>query len=287
MNSRKLPVRGYLLHITHYDPAWLKNKDKEKPFDLDVGMEVVDAVAKANLNLLVVDAKDGVVYKSHPELARPYSRPIGILSKLRERAESRGLEIAIKLNFSQSAVHQHNHWFRPHNELFDNEEYWTKGFEVIDELIAELKPRRFFHIGMDEDHWRSYSQYVRAIETLRAGLAKRGLRTVIWNDSACHWPAADIHREKSLYAEERISKDIIQVLWDYGAWDSGALKRIRDRGFDLWGAPGTDPKHVAQMKNDLLSCGGMGILLTRWIPCILENRQTLLENIRTVGPLCS
>jgi hypothetical protein len=286
MKTGTLPVRGYLLHITHYDPVWIKNKDKEKPFDLELGLEIVDAVAEAGMNLLMIDVKDGVVYTSHPELKRHYSQPISILTKLRERAKARGLEMAVKLNFSQSAVHQHNHWFRPHNDLFDNDEYWQKGFEVIDELIAMLKPRRFFHVGMDEDHSRSYSQYVRAIERLRTGLMQRELRTVIWNDSACHWPHADIHREKSLYAEERIPHDIIEVLWDYGSWDESALKRIADCKFDLWGAPGTDPQQVTTMRNNLLACGGTGILLTRWIPCIPENRESLLDHVRKLGPLC-
>ncbi len=272
-----IPVRGFLLHITHYDPAWNKNKDTEKPFDLDVGLEVIDAMAESGLNLLMVDAKDGVVYKSHPELVRHYSRPIDILAKLRDRAAKLGIEIAVKLNFSQSTLHQHNHWFRPHNDLFDSDEYWAKAFEVIDELCGILKPQRFFHIGMDEDHSRSYTQYVRAIETLHGGLKKRGLRTLIWNDSACHWPAADIHREKSLYAEERIPTDIVQVLWDYGNWDPTAMKRIHGRGFEVWGAPGDD---VAGMRDQLFSLGATGILLTCWTPCIPENRNRLLDRAR-------
>lgn len=283
-----LPVRAYLLHITHYDPVWNRNKDKEHetPFDLSVGLEAVDAMAAAGLNLLLLDAKDGVIYKSHPELTRPYSQPLEVLAALRDRAASRGIEVAIKLNFSQSALHQHNHWFRPHHDLFDTPEYWQKAFEVIDELIGVVKPARFFHIGMDEDHSRSYTQYVKAIETLHTGLKQRGLRTLIWNDSACQWPAAEIHKEKSLYAEERISQDIVQVLWDYGQWDPGALRRIRDRGFELWGAPGSEPKLVEQMRDALTASGGSGILLTRWAPCIAANRQALLEQLRTCGPLC-
>ena len=47
----------------------------------------------------------------------------------------------MKLNFSQSALHQHNHWFRPYHDLFDSEEYWQKGFEVIDELLGGTNSR--------------------------------------------------------------------------------------------------------------------------------------------------
>ena len=287
MSGRTLPVRGYLLHITHYDPVWVANKDKEEPFNLDVGLQIVDAMADARLNLLLIDPKDGVRYAAHPELSRPYSQNIEILRQLAERASSHGMETAIKLNFSQSALHQHNHWFRPHNSLFDSPDYWKLAFEVIDELVAIVKPPRFFHVGMDEDHERSYEQYVEAIKTLHSGLSTRKLRTLIWNDSACHWPQAAIHRDKSLEAEQALPRDVIQVLWDYGDWDATAPQRIREAGFDLWGAPGGKPDLVAHMRDRLLAVGGTGILLTNWIPCIPSRAENLLQVIRACGPICS
>jgi hypothetical protein len=287
MTARSLPVRGYLLHITHYDPVWVANKDKEEPFNLNVGLRIIDAMAEARLNLLLIDPKDGVRYVTHPELSRPYSQDIAILGRLAERAAKYGMETAIKLNFSQSALHQHNHWFRPHNELFDSPEYWKLAFEIIDELVAIVKPPRFFHVGMDEDHARSYGQYVEAIKTLHTGLTARKLRTLIWNDSACHWPQAAIHRDKSLEAERVLPRDVVQVLWNYGDWDGTAFGRIREAGFDLWGAPGGKPELVARMRDRLLAAGGMGILLTNWIPCIPSRAENLLHLIRTCGPVCS
>jgi len=173
--SGPLPVRGFLLHITHYDPVWCARKATERPFDLKVALAVIDAMAEAGLNLLIVDAKDAVAYATHPELARPYTQPMQILHRLREHAFARGIETAVKLNFSQSALHQHNHWFRPYHDLFDNAEYWQRGFQVIDELVAAVRPKRFFHIGMDEDHARSYTQYAAAIQTLHGG----------WRPEAC------------------------------------------------------------------------------------------------------
>ena len=43
---------GYLLHITHYDPAWCKVKAKERPFDLPTGLAVVAVVANAGVPLI-------------------------------------------------------------------------------------------------------------------------------------------------------------------------------------------------------------------------------------------
>lgn len=282
-----LSIRGWLLHITHYDPSWLKRKEQEEPFNLELGLACVDEMAKAGLNLLVIDPKDGVRYASHPELARPYSVPMETLARLRERAESHGIEVAVKLNFSQSAVHQHNHWFRPHNALFDSPEYWKLAFEVIDELRAVARPRRFFHIGMDEDHWRSYRQYVAAIHSLHDGLAARDLRTLIWNDSACAWREAEIHKDKSLMAELGAPRDVIHVLWSYWGADAAIFRRIREAGFDLWGAPGGKPEQVTEMRDALAAAGGTGILLTHWSPCVPGNRDKLLTHIRTLGPLCA
>lgn len=92
-------MRGFLLHITHYDSTWLKFKSREKPFDLDLGLEIVDAMAEAGLNVLVIDCEDGVKYKSHPELARRYTIPMEQLKKLADYAYQKGMEVVPKLNF--------------------------------------------------------------------------------------------------------------------------------------------------------------------------------------------
>jgi hypothetical protein len=283
MTDNVLPIRGFLLHITHYDPRWWAAKTEEAPFDLALGLEIVDAMAEVGLNLLVVDCADGVIYESHPELARHYSVPMATLAELAARAGEHGIEVAPKLNFAQSGLHHHNDWFRPHNDLFDSDRYWELAFEVIDELIGVAQPQRFFHVGMDEDHWRSYDQYVAAIDRLHDGLAARELRTVIWNDSACLWPQAAIHRAKSLEAEAQVARDVVHVLWDYSDVRPDILQRIRDGGFELWGAPGRDSAQAARMRDALVAVGATGMLLTRWIPCVEANRDELLGHVRTLG----
>lgn len=188
-----LPVRGFLLHITHYDPQWCLTKDSEVPFDLSVGLELIEMMAQVGLNLMIIDCEDGLEYTSHPELTRHYSVPINTLTKLIQSAIQHDIEVVPKLNFSQSGLYRHNHWFRPYNELFDNEDYWKLAFEIIDEIISISGPLRFFHCGMDEDHWRSYEQYIAAINILQKGLQERHLRPIIWNDSSCTWSRAAIH----------------------------------------------------------------------------------------------
>lgn len=292
--SAALPVRAFLLHLTHYDPVWIAKEDRERGFNLNVAMEVLDAMADSGLNTLVLACSDGMEYRSHPELRRPYTIPREQVRALLSRAHELGLDVVPKLNFSQSQLHQHNHWMRPHNLMwgeggkYESDDYYRVCFEIIDEVISVVKPKRFFHIGMDEDHWRSMRQYGAAITRLHRGLRQRKLHAMVWNDSVCTWPAAELHKEKALSAERSIPHGVLEVLWCY--WDAPKLlaqcfRRLSREGFDFWGAPGGKPEQVAAMRRLIIKHGGSGMLLTRWIACLPSNRQALLEHIRTLGPL--
>jgi hypothetical protein len=282
-----IPFRGYLIHLTHYDPEWCKRKSREKPFDLNLGLEIIEALSDAGFNLLIIDCADGVKYKSHPELARRYSIPMSCLKQLVNRAQKHNIEIVPKLNFSHSSFHRHNYWFRPYNTLFDNDDYWRIAFEIIDELIEACRPKRYFHVGMDEDHDRDYAQYIEAISRLRKELKQRGLRTIIWNDSSqIKNPLVDA--KKSLEAEKEIPKDIVQIAWDYEHVRPKIIQRLVEEGFEVWVAPSQDPKQVLQWKRAILKYGGKGMVMTTWIPCRGSNRSKMLKLIKNVGPIyCS
>ncbi|MFA6717318.1 MAG: hypothetical protein WCS27_18200 [Victivallaceae bacterium] len=148
--DHKFPVRGLLLHISHYDPKWCRSKSEEKPFEPDTAMKIVDAMAVSGMNMLIIDCADGVEYKSHPELKRHYTAPMSHLEKLSAYAKKSGIEVVPKLNFSQSRFFRHNEWFYPYNEIvdgrdiFDTEEYWKPAFELINELIDVCRPPAFF-----------------------------------------------------------------------------------------------------------------------------------------------
>jgi len=279
-----LPIRGYMVHLTHYDPRWCQRKSREKAFDVKVALELVDAMGEAGLNLLVIDCADGVKYKSHPDLARPYTAPMGHLRKLVGRARKKGIDVVPKLNFAMSPLHQHNQWFRPYRNYWDDETYWKHAFQLIDELVDVCKPERFFHIGMDEDHDRTIDEFAAAINTLHEGLEERGLRTIMWKDWQMY-PGGRVHREKSYLAEKKIPRDVVQLLWNYRYALPDVIRRLRRKGFEVWGAPGGTPEQVAEWRDQLLRCGGQGMLLTKWVPCRPGNRREMLKLIRTCGPV--
>jgi len=290
-NASEMPaVRGYLLHLTHYDPGWYQRKARERSFDLDLALEIVDELAERRFNALLVGVSDGAQYASHPELAKHYSVPMSQLERLCSHARSRGLEVIPKLNFARSAINHHDEWLRAPGEEwhthFDDDTYWKTAFEVIDELISVCKPERFFHCGMDEDHERSYSQYVAAVETLQTGIKQRGLRPVFWSDSSLDYASGDIYREKSLLAERRIAPDGIRLLWNYWAVPAAVMRKITRQGHELWGAPGwNSAEQVIAFRGALVAAGGTGLVMTRWAACRRSNRRELLEPIRRLGPL--
>jgi hypothetical protein len=281
-----IPVRAYLLHLSHYSPGWCLRKRRERAIDLPLAMEIIDAISRTGFNTLIVDCEDGLVYESHPELARRYSIHKPALRKLLAYAEAKKLELVPKLNFSQSRYHRHSYWLKPYYAIFDTPKYWKIVFELIDELVREFRPKRFFHIGMDEDDTRSNEQYVNSILALRRRLAEHSLRAVMWNDTALGrrrpW-----HTKKSLAAEKALPKDIVQVVWDYKYFKPAILNRISGEGFEVWVAPGAEPHYVLQWKKALLEYGGKGLVMTTWMPCRPHNRVALLELIETIGPLYS
>ena len=287
MPEKVLPIRGFLVHVTHYDPGWYKKKAREKPFDLKVARDIVDAMAEVDMNLLIVDIADGVKFKSHPELKRHYSVPMGQLKRLVQHARKSGIEVVPKLNFAQSARQFHHEWLRPHDRRFDSEEYYKVAFELIDEVIGVCEPERFFHVGMDEDMDRSHRQYALAVRTLAEGLKARGLRAAMWKDIPITCPGIwESPGEKSRAAEKTTPKDVVQMPWGYREAYPDLVRHLRRRKFEVWGATGGKPELVRQWRDALLRYGGTGIVLTAWRPCRPGNRKGMLDQICTCGPLC-
>jgi len=141
--KKNLPLlKGYLIHLTHYDPVWVPGKKAEKPFELDLALEIVDELSKNGFNALLVGVSDGVRYKSHPELRKRYSVPMSDLERLCRHARALGLEIIPKLNFSRSGINCHSDWALAPGEQwhihFDDDYFWKLGFEVIDEIIGRI-----------------------------------------------------------------------------------------------------------------------------------------------------
>jgi hypothetical protein len=213
------------------------------------------------------------------------------LETLAEAARERGIDVVPKLNFSKSHHHLHDEWLRPHthleNWLQGRQSYWRTARDVIAEAVRACKPRRFFHVGMDEDHSRSLRQYVEDIQRLRRILQAHKLRPVVWNDSCFvgRDVIAEVHGEKSRGAEGRLQKDIVHVLWDYDSAHPAAVRRLVSEGFECWVAPGRSRAKVQDWKRAALRHGATGMLMTRWVKCSRRNAEVILRDLHRLGGL--
>lgn len=213
------------------------------------------------------------------------------LRSLCEHAHKSGIDVAPKLNFSKSGRNQHDLWMRPYADnvrwmIPYKKEYYPVAKDLIDELVEVCEPKEYFHIGMDEDHYRSLPQFVNAIKRLRKMVNSHGLRTVIWND-ACHDDVkklAQVHAKKCIDAEPLLPKDTVHVLWHYLKACPAHVKRLTDQGFSVWGAPGREPRLVKNWRRALVQHGGEGMMLTRWEKCDKDHEKELTELIKGCAP---
>jgi len=281
----KKKVKGLLLHMTHYDPKWVKNKESEKLFSVSAGIEILEKMKESGFNMVILDIEDGVIYSSHPELTRHYSVPMDDLKQFAAKAHELGIEFVPKLNFSRSGRNLHDKWLSPHwsplNFVSVRKEYRQTATDVIDEIIEVCKPQNYFHIGMDEDHHRSVSQYVETITFFHDYLQERGLKTVVWNDTSYENRdvIAQVHADKMRAAESQIPKDIVHIVWDYDLVHEGLIKRLSDYAFDVWIAPGGNKERIEQWKKVMEAEGGDGFLFTNWTKCSDENKERLLNQV--------
>ena len=283
--------KAYLLHISHYDPKWLSVKETEKPFDVEVSKKILENLKHYCFDTVIVDCADGIEYESHPELKRNYTVSKKAVSKFVSEAKSLDIDIVPKLNFSKSGRNKHDMWMSPHVDLIDwtgsidRGIYWKVAEDMINELTDFFKPKHFFHIGMDEDHYRSVNQYAETILKLDSMIKKCGLRTMIWNDSCYCQPDSPNkhHADKCEATEKFLPKDIVHILWEYNNACEEPVDRLKKEGFDVWSAPGMAPENIKDWKECLIKKNGNGLVFTTWKKCSKSNESELLKSIKDLG----
>ncbi len=287
MNAVK--VKGYLMHLTHYDPAWVKLKHLEKRFSLPLALSLVDEIARAGLNTVIIDVEDAVLYKSHPELRRAYSAPMSDYRRLVTHALKKGLTVVPKLNFAKG-TDVHNAWMSPYDEFPDTPAYFDRAMMLVDELIKGLDIGAI-HIGMDEDD-RGNREFLHTIKELHRRLAERKLRTIMWADVGHMW--APVRHAKFKAVLPSIPRDVVMIPWNY---DLVSLRRwvrlMAGMGFAVWGGTGPAGGKYAEMTEpnmrmwakDIKLGGGNGLVATFWQPLKTANAKAMRQAIREAGRL--
>lgn len=281
-------MTSFLLHITHYDPFWCENKDKEEKFNLKVAKQIIDKLENKITNL-VIDIKDGMIYDNiKPSITRHYSVPKETIKKLVDYARSKNMKIIPKINLAKSPQNKHDHWLHPHTSdtdwLLKSDDYWTVVSQVIKQIIEVCEPEEYFHLGFDEDHSRSDRIMIHDINKASDIIIKNHkLTPIIWDDR-CYINRdvrAEVYAEKIRRITPKLNKKLIHVLWDYDESHEWALEELRQLDRTVWVAPGMEKldnvrrwKHIMNDNEELL--------YTTWLPTIGKHRKNILSQINNV-----
>ena len=274
-------VKGFLMHLTHYDSVWVKRKHVEKRFDLALTRTLIDDMAQAGLNTLIIDVEDAVQYESHPELRRAYSAPMADYRRIVAHARRKGLTVIPKLNFAKG-IDLHNAWMSPYDEIPDTKPYFDHALMLVDELVKG-QPIRFFHIGMDEDD-RSPARYQKVILKLHRELARRRLRTVMWADIGHWW--TPVRNAKTRAVLPALPRDMVMMPWTYDDRSQRRWARMLTKmGFEVWGGTGPKTENMQMWAADIANAGGHGLVATLWVPLDSTHARPQRKIIRDAGRL--
>ena len=304
-------IRAYLLHLgcnLWADRTVPGHEDDYicfQPFlrcETDLWNEVVAQMAKAGLNMAVIDVADGVKYESHPEIAVRRAWSTKRLKRELTRMRKMGIEPIPKLNFSTC----HDAWMGPYARCVSTAAYYQVCRDLIAEVIDLFDQPRLFHLGMDEEtapHQRDY-EYVlirqhdlwwRDLYFYIEEVEKGGSRPWVWSDYVWHHP-------ELFYA--KMPKSVLQSNWYYG--DSFSIDRRRNKqatyvrayleldehGYDQvptgsnHSYPENFQKTVDFCRKKIAPQRLKGFLQTVWRPTQARYRKNHLEAVERVGQAC-
>ena len=183
-------------------------------FDENAWRKVVAHAAEKGMNMVVIDIGEGLLLKSHPELAVKGSWEIERFRKELERLRGMGLEPIPKLNFSTC----HDTWLKEYHRMVSTPEYYRVCADVIREVWEIFDKPRLFHLGYDEETAGNQGYYSMAIVRqgelwwhdflyLSGVVEKLGTRPWIWSDYCWNHPDEFL---------KRMPRSVLQSNWYYG-----------------------------------------------------------------------
>jgi hypothetical protein len=290
-------IWGYLIHLSYN--MWL---DREAPelgeplkaepylrFDEELWNDLLPEMAKAGVNMVVIDLGDGVQYASHPEIAVDGAWRVEELQEQLEKLRGMGIEPIPKLNFSTT----HDVWLGPYSRMVSTPAYYDVCRDLIGEVIEIFDRPRFFHLGMDEEtaehqrHWlyavmRQYDLWWHDLMFLVREVEKKDVRAWIWSDYLWHHPDEFF---------ERMPGSVLQSNWYYGAEFDPAKDYVKAyldleaQGFDQvptgsnWSCDTNFGGTVEFAKENIPGERLAGFLQTPWRPTLEPYRQKHLDAI--------
>lgn len=262
-------------------------------FDRELWDLLVDQMAEAGVDTLVIDLGEGLRYESHPEIAVRGSLDKREFAAMLGNLRRRGITPIPKLNFSAC----HDEWLGPYARQVSSDVYYRVCNDLIDEACELFDKPELFHLGMDEE---TYAHQKRARYALIrnaglwwhdlfhiAGAAQRnGARPWVWADRIWH------HRDDFL---THMPREFLLSNWYYGSGfrdDNlyvGAFNLLDEHGYEdvptggnwncQWNFEGTVRYCMDQCSPRRIP----GFLQTVWRPTLMAVRYRHQEAVDMVG----
>ncbi len=226
------------------DNTWERAGSDTLRLDREVWDKYTDDLRAAGNNTLVLDLGDGILYKSHPEIAVKGAWTVEELKAEIKRLRDMGFELIPKLNFSTT----HDCWMKDYSRMVSSAPYYKFCSELIAEICEIFEPR-YFHIGMDEECYEMQRSYEHAVVRSRelwwhdlkfyaSEVERHGARAIMFADYARY------HLDDYI---ENCPRSIIPMVWYYEEEYYGEMteahrirvvpyKALTEAGFDIMSA---------------------------------------------------
>jgi hypothetical protein len=306
-------IWGYLLHLSYN--MWVDHNqaNPRSPYvvatpelrcDETLWNDLLEQMARAGINLVLIDLGDGIRFDSHPEIAVNGAWTPERLRDELAKMRAMGLEPIPKLNFSTA----HDTWLGEYSRMISTPRYYEVCRDLIREVCAHFDTPRLFHLGMDEEACshqadfeyvvvRQHDLWWRDLAFLVEQVEAGGSRAWIWSDYA--W----VHPEPFY---RKMPASIVQSNWYYKshfandreagcpqayAYDQAyrTYLDLEDRGYDQiptfsnWTTPDNVEATVRFCRKHVAPQRLLGFLQTPWRPTLeacRDRHEAAIEQVR-------
>lgn len=151
MKSKKMMWAAYVCMTQN---MW---DDYKKPWCLEdkAWDETLMHLSAKGYNTVVLDIGDGLIWKSHPEIALSGAWSHERMKAEVKKAKDLGLTVLPKLNFSTL----HDCWLGVYDRMVATPVYYGVCRDLINEICELFDTPEYVHLGMDEENYKMTSRY--------------------------------------------------------------------------------------------------------------------------------
>lgn len=283
---------SYNMWMDREAPGFENNPIVAKPylrFDEALWNDLLQQMAAAKFNMVILDLGDAVQYQSHPEIAIEGAWSPDKLRDELKKMRALGLEPIPKLNFSTA----HDAWMGPYSRMVSTPQYYEVVRDLIEEVGELFETPRYFHLGMDEEfaeHQKRFAYVVMRQHELWwhdlflmiSSVKNAGSQAWVWSDYVWKHPD-EFYRQ--------MPTSVLQSNWYYGTQFDGfkdgdadktpvqAYRDLEEKGYDQV-PTGSNWNHDTNMKSTVDFCTAhiaperlKGFMTAPWHPTIEAYRE--------------